>query len=122
MVDITCCYRVDCLKITVDCSTFFLNLKHNALYGVFNDFVQVEGFPVEFKFFFIEPKASTPSSGDERELVDALSVAPNELHRLAFRDAPHRLDVLSRLPEVISSATDDADLFARLCDMLLAGI
>ena len=46
----------------------------------------------------------------------------HELDRLAFRDAPHRLDVLSKLPDVISSATDDPDLFARLCDMLLAGI
>ncbi len=46
----------------------------------------------------------------------------HELDRLAFRDAPHRLDVLSKLPDVISSAADDPDLFARLCDMLLAGI
>src|SRR5262249_35751400 len=50
------------------------------------------------------------------------TVGHHELDRLAFRDAPHRLDVLSKLPDVISSATDDADLFGRLTDMLLAGI
>src|SRR5579872_7446621 len=64
----------------------------------------------------------TPSSKDERLLVDALTVAPGELSGVAFRDAPHRLDVLSRLPAVISSASDDPDLFSRLADMLLAGI
>ncbi|HEV3383858.1 MAG TPA: adenylate/guanylate cyclase domain-containing protein [Gemmata sp.] len=74
-------------------------------------------------FSLAEQEATpTPSSKDERLLVDARTVAPGELSRLAFRDAPHRLDVLSKLPDVISSASDDPDLFARLGDMLLAGI
>ncbi|HEV3438910.1 MAG TPA: adenylate/guanylate cyclase domain-containing protein [Gemmata sp.] len=74
-------------------------------------------------FTLADPSAPpTPSSGDERVLVDARTVSRDELDRLAFRDAPHRLDVLSKLPDVISSATDDPDLFARLGDMLLAGI
>ena len=63
-----------------------------------------------------------PSPSKDREHVEARTVAPRELDRIAFRDAPHRLDVLSRLPEVISSATDDPDLFSRLGDMLLAGV
>src|ERR1700722_12971936 len=67
-------------------------------------------------------KTPTPSSKEERRLVEALTVAPGELSSVAFRDAPHRLDVLSRLPGVISSASDDPDLFTRLGDMLLAGI
>jgi len=62
-----------------------------------------------------------PPSADSM-FVEARTVAPRELDRIAFRDAPHRLDVLSKLPAVISSAADDPDLFARLCDMLLAGI
>ncbi len=67
--------------------------------------------------------ARTPvSPSDDRPLLDMRTVAHHELDRLAFRDAPHRLDVLSKLPEVISSATDDNDLFNRLVDMLLAGI
>ena len=61
-------------------------------------------------------------SGEGAGLIEARTVMPRELDRIAFRDAPHRLDVLSRLPEVISSAADDLDLFARLGDMLLAGI
>jgi adenylate cyclase len=59
---------------------------------------------------------------DGRQLLEARTITHQELQRLQFRDAPHRLDVLSKLPDVISSATADADLFARLTDMLLAGI
>ncbi|MDY3552410.1 adenylate/guanylate cyclase domain-containing protein [Gemmata sp. JC717] len=58
----------------------------------------------------------------ERPLLDVRTIGHHELDRLAFRDAPHRLDVLSRLPDVIASASDDADLFHKLGDMLLAGV
>jgi len=73
-------------------------------------------------FTFADGGRSAVSPSDDRNLLDARTVGHHELDRLAFRDAPHRLDVLSKLPEVISSATDDADLFGRLVDMLLAGI
>ena len=62
------------------------------------------------------------SSSDDRPAFEERTVAHHELDGLAFRDAPHRLDVLSKLPDVISSAVDEADLFGRLVDMLLAGI
>lgn len=55
-------------------------------------------------------------------VLEMRTVGHGELDRLAFRDAPHRLDVLSRLPDVISGASDDTDLFGRLVGMLLAGI
>jgi adenylate cyclase len=45
-----------------------------------------------------------------------------DLQQVPFRDADRRLDILSRLPEVISGATGDAELFIRLGNMLLAGI
>jgi adenylate cyclase len=73
-------------------------------------------------FTLIAGPRSPASPSDHRPLLNERTVAHHELDRLAFRDAPHRLDVLSRLPDVISSATDDADLFGRLVDMLLAGI
>jgi adenylate cyclase len=76
-------------------------------------------------FSLVEPStrlpASSPSSGSS-DPVEARTIGHGELAGVAFRDAPHHLDVLSRLPNVISSATDDTDLFARLGDMLLAGI
>jgi adenylate cyclase len=45
-----------------------------------------------------------------------------ELQQAPFRDADRRLEILSRLPEVISEATSDAELFIGLGNMLLAGI
>lgn len=65
------------------------------------------------------PRPQTPPTG---EPLRTLAIEPGQLNRLGFDQAPHRLDVLSRLPEVISGAANDADLFVRLCDMLLAGI
>jgi adenylate cyclase len=72
-------------------------------------------------FTFI-PDRPTPSPNHSGLLLESRAIAHTELERLKFRDAPHRLDVLSKLPEVISSAANDADLFARLGDMLLAGV
>jgi adenylate cyclase len=45
-----------------------------------------------------------------------------ELQQIPFRDADRRLDILSRLPEVITGAVTDSELFIRLGNMLLAGI
>ena len=72
--------------------------------------------------FTVAEGRPTPTPANERRLLEARTIAHGELHRLKFRDAPHRLDVLSKLPDVIASATNDPDLFARLADMLLAGI
>ncbi len=44
------------------------------------------------------------------------------LKEIAFRNPDHRLEILSRLPEVISGATDDQELCVRLVSMLLAGV
>lgn len=44
------------------------------------------------------------------------------LKEIAFRNPDHRLEILSRLPEVISGATDDNELCVRLVNMLLAGV
>jgi adenylate cyclase len=45
-----------------------------------------------------------------------------DLQQLTYRDADRRIDILSRLPELIAGATSDAELFIRLGNMLLAGI
>ncbi len=50
------------------------------------------------------------------------AVSARELQDIPFRNAPHQIDVLSRLPEVISGAANDQELFLRLGNMLLAGI
>lgn len=72
--------------------------------------------------FTLAEARPTPSPAGDRVLLEARTIPHGELERLKFRDAPHRLDVLSKLPGVISSAADDADLLGRLADMLLAGV
>ena len=44
------------------------------------------------------------------------------LQQIQFRNARARIEVLSRLPEVISSAASDTELFVRLINLLLSGI
>jgi adenylate cyclase len=66
-----------------------------------------------------EPKPGTPEA---RDLVQSRTISAAELKQVPFRDAPHRLDVLSRLPEVIISAANEQDLCLRLSNLLLAGI
>jgi adenylate cyclase len=46
----------------------------------------------------------------------------DELRRQPFRQADKRIDVLSRLPEMISGSGTDQELFVRLVNLLLSGI
>ncbi len=44
------------------------------------------------------------------------------LRNVRFHNADHRLDVLSRLPDVISGAASDDELHVRMVNMLMSGI
>ncbi len=44
------------------------------------------------------------------------------LQRVRFRNADQRIEVLSRLPEVIAGAGNDGEMFVRIVNVLLAGI
>jgi adenylate cyclase len=63
-----------------------------------------------------EVESNTPSPMEEQ------AFGPQDLQQVTYRDADRRLDILSRLPELIAGATSDAELFIRLGNMLLAGI
>jgi adenylate cyclase len=80
-----------------------------------------EGFAIGDTVFTLGVPAETPSA-DRNPLLQSRSASPQELERIPFRDAPHRIDVLSRLPGVISSAADDNELLIQLINLLLAGI
>ena len=54
--------------------------------------------------------------------VQQQSFSAQYLSKISFRNPDHRIEVLSRLPEVISGATGDAELCVRLVSMLLAGV
>ncbi len=61
-------------------------------------------------------------SGDFPRPVTEQTFSPDYLTQLSFRDADQRIDVLSRLPEIISSANSDNELFVRMVNVLLTGI
>ena len=44
------------------------------------------------------------------------------LNRVRFRDADRRVEVLGQLPEIISGATSDNEMFVRVVNLLLSGI
>lgn len=72
--------------------------------------------------YFTVLSARVPAASDPDILIQARTISAQELKQIPFRDAPHRLDVLSRLPDVITHAANDADLLLHLGNMLLAGI
>jgi len=74
----------------------------------------------ETSFTLVDQRATV--SVDVPEPVQQQSFSTQYLKDVRFRNPDHRLEVLSRLPEVISGSTDDAELFVRLVTMLLAGV
>jgi len=67
--------------------------------------------------------ASLPTPTPENaQIVHSFTVSSEELREVPFRDAPHRLDVLSHLTKVIFSAVNDSELFAQTANLLLEGV
>lgn len=54
--------------------------------------------------------------------VEERSFSPLQLSRVRYQDPENRLDVLTHLPPVIAAAQSDAELFERLCSLLLRGV
>lgn len=54
--------------------------------------------------------------------VEEQSFRPGELRQFTFRNAGHRLDVLSELPRVLSEVSNDEELALGLVDLLLRAI
>jgi adenylate cyclase len=54
--------------------------------------------------------------------VEEQTFSSQALERVRFHNADQRIEVLSRLPDIISGAVNETELFVRLVSMLLAGI
>ncbi len=61
-------------------------------------------------------------TADAPRPVQQQSFSSQYLKQIQFRNPDHRIEVLSRLPEVISQATGDSELCGLLVNMLLAGV
>lgn len=54
--------------------------------------------------------------------VEERSFSPLQLAHVRYQDPENRLNVLTHLPHVIAGAQGDAELFERLCSLLLRGV
>ncbi len=71
--------------------------------------------------FTLSDDAVNVSQRSDRPLEER-TFSARALEQVRFHDADQRIEVLSRLPEVIAGSTTDRELCSRLTNMLLAGI
>ncbi len=71
--------------------------------------------------FTLSSKSDSVNS-DSEPLINSFSIGHEELRQVAFRDAPHRLDVLGRLSKIIFSVSEESELYAQTIDLLMEGI
>jgi adenylate cyclase len=74
----------------------------------------------ETTFTFVVDRAQVGREGPAP--LEEQTFSAQYLQRVRYRNAEQRLEVLSRMPEVISGATTDAELFVRLVNLVLSGI
>src|SRR5690606_17186393 len=72
--------------------------------------------------FTISTGQATISPGESHPLVQEQTLSAEMLQQVRFHNADQRIEVLGRLPELISGANSDNELFVRLVNLLLAGI
>lgn len=70
------------------------------------------------RFLLVEADASSTAN----EVVEEVTFTRQQLRQVRYRDADQRIEVLSRLPDLISGAVSDKEMHGRLASMLLAGI
>ncbi len=90
---------------------------------------QVEQFQLASGEHFVIGNTSFTLSADRmRVTLDAprpdreQSFSAAELKRIAFRHANERIEILSRLPDVIKGAASDNELYVRLINLVLSGV
>ena len=71
--------------------------------------------------FTLTSKSDSVNS-DSEPIIHSYSLGHEELRQVAFRDAPHRLDVLGRLSKIIFSVSEESELYAQTINLLMEGI
>ncbi|MFM9960962.1 MAG: adenylate/guanylate cyclase domain-containing protein [Planctomycetaceae bacterium] len=71
-------------------------------------------------FHLYRPGSEPSASGDPP--LHEVTFDAQTIRQIRFRDAERQMEVLMHLPEVISGARTDDDLFFRLTSLLLAGV
>jgi len=101
----------------------------NALNPIFVRGVERDRFEVKPGDHFVIGKTRFSLTDDRAEVslvvprpVREQAFSSQYLHHVQFRDADQRIEVLSRLPDVISGSASDSELYVRLVNLLLVGL
>lgn len=73
-------------------------------------------------FSLVDQRVRVLSQSDEAPALTEHSYAPNQLRQARYRDADRRIEVLSRVPEIISSSSSDEEMCVRVVNVLMQGI
>jgi|694.fasta_scaffold16599_6 adenylate cyclase len=73
-------------------------------------------------FSLVDQRIRVLSKADEPPALTEQTYAPSQLRQVRYRDADRRIEVLSRLPEIISSSSSDEELHVRVVNLLMQGI
>lgn len=73
-------------------------------------------------FSLVDQRVRMLSQSDEAPALTEQSYAPNQLRQARYRDADRRIEVLSRVPEIISSSSSDEEMCVRVVNVLMQGI
>ena len=81
-----------------------------------------EQFVIGGTMFTLADEKVTIAAADERSPVTEQTYTPQFLQGLRFRNADERIDVLNRLPQIISGASSETELLVRLVSVLMSGM
>ncbi len=73
-------------------------------------------------FSLVDQRIRLVAPGDSFPAVTEHTFAASQLRQARYRDADSRIEVLSRLPEIIQGSSTDHELFRRMVNLLVEGI
>ncbi len=73
-------------------------------------------------FSIVDQRVKVLGSADDQPAMTEHTFAASHLRQSRFKDADERIEVLSRLPDIIQGSSTDEELFRRMVNLLLQGI
>ena len=73
-------------------------------------------------FSLVDQRVRVMAKSEAPPALTEQTYAPSQLRSVQYRDADRRIEVLSRLPEIISSSSGDEELYVRVVNLLMQGI
>jgi adenylate cyclase len=73
-------------------------------------------------FSIVDQRIRVLPSAEEQPALTEHTFASSHLRQARYRDADQRIEVLSRLPEIIQGSNTDEELFHRMVNLLMQGI